>query len=140
MIIYLAGSKRGSEPDNKISGWRQKVRKLLPYYVELRDPFRGKKRLPDGNFDTSVNNAREIVARDLQDIRDSDIVLAEMVFDDYNYIGTSMELRAASEYGIPVVIWCPDAVAKHYWIEYHTVNSFETLEECCNYIKNYWMI
>ena len=135
MIIYLAGSKRGSEPGNRISGWRDRVRKLLPYDTELRDPFRGK--------DMSKNDiytAREIVSRDLQDIRDSDLVIAEMVFDDYNYIGTSMEIRAAAEYGVPVVIWCPNSVAEHYWIEYHTVKSFETLEECCAYVKSYWMI
>ena len=139
MTIYLAGSKRGSEEGNAISGWRQKAARLLPYESDIRDPFRGKKHLPDGKFDDISYTANEIVTRDLKDIRESDVVLAEMVFDDYNYIGTCMEIRAAAEYGVPVVIWCPKAVAKHYWIEYHTVKSFETLEECCDYINAYWM-
>lgn len=138
MIIYLAGSKRGSEPGNKISGWRDNVKTLLPD-VELRDPFRGKPRLANGKFKEGYT-PNEIVARDIRDICDSDLVLAEMVFDDYNYIGTSMEIRAAAEAGVPVVMWCPDKVAKHYWIEYHSVKSFETLGECCDYIKSYWMI
>lgn len=130
--IYLAG---GASENEQTCNWRDTAVTLLPS-CECLNPFRGK----DMGQRNDYYTANEIVTRDLVDIQSADLVLAEMMRADYNYIGTSMEIRTAADLGIPVVMWCPERVASHYWIQYHTVKSFPTLNECCSYIESYWCI
>ena len=130
--IYLAGGATHN-PEFAVD-WREKASLLLPDYRCL-SPFRGKKLDTSGKWDVFEQN--EIVMRDLHDISRSRLVLAEMMIDGYNYIGTSMEIRTAAERGIPVVMWT-EKFSNHYWIRFHTVKCLPTLEECCNYINTYW--
>lgn len=131
--IYLAG---GATRDPKFAiEWRENVRGLLYPKFTTVSPFRGK------NLDASGKWAKyepnEIVTRDLRDIRSSGLVLVEMVFPDYNYVGTCMEIQAAGDAGIPVVLWT-EHWKNHYWLRFHAVKVLPTLEECCDYIKEYW--
>lgn len=128
--IYLAGS--ASKDVNFSMEWREKAEALLPDFKCL-SPFRGRDLRNPDNF----VEASEIVTRDLDDIHRSDIILAEMVFPDYNYLGTSMEIREAFVWNKPVMIWTP-CWQNHYWIKYHATKCMPTLEDLCAYINEFW--
>ena len=130
--IYLAGS---ATRDREFAiKWRvEATTKLENYGFRTLSPFRDR----DLNNVPEETTSAEIVTRDLDDIRRSSLVLAEMVFDDYNYIGTSMEIMAANMLNIPVVVWT-DKWKEHYWVKHHAVRCLPTLDEACKYICKYW--
>lgn len=128
--LYLAGA--ADDNHVAIKGWRDQANHDLSDMFITLNPLRGKN--PKG-----IYTPNEIVVRDISDIQRSSLVFAEMVRDDYNYIGTSMEIRIAADMGIPVVLWCSGKYASHYWLNYHTVKIFLTYEECVDYIRSYWV-
>jgi nucleoside 2-deoxyribosyltransferase len=129
--IYLAGSA-SKDTDFRVK-WRADAAKMLPSFKPL-SPFREKPAAYDDTYTPG-----EIVDRDVDDIKRSRIVLAEMIFPDYNYIGTSMELVYAKQFQVPVVIWTDvPRIKNHYWNRYHSVKILPTLEKCCEYIEYFW--
>lgn len=132
--IYLAGtSKKGN---SFALEWRKEAtQKLNRMDISTINPFRNKVITQDGELYTP----NEIITRDLWDIRRSDLVLAEMTQDDCAYIGTSMEIIAASKfYDKPVVVWASDKIATHYWIRALAVHISNDLDECIEYIGGMW--
>lgn len=130
--IYLAG---GAKDPKFAVEWREDARRMLYPRFETVSPFRGREINPDGTWQKYDTNC--IVGRDLHDVLNCDLVLAEMIMPDHNYIGTSMEIRTAADAGIPVVLWTK-YWKDHYWLQYHTVKILPTLEEACNHIKTFW--
>lgn len=129
--IYLAGSS--SDPSFALK-WRVEASELLhPEFITL-NPFRGREVI-DGKW--KRYNSNEIVGRDIHDVLNCDLVIAEMLFKDQPYIGTSMEIRTAADAGIPVVVWT-EAHKDHYWIQYHSIKCLPTLEECCKFVRDFW--
>jgi nucleoside 2-deoxyribosyltransferase len=130
--IYLAGGAKDPKFANE---WRKEAHNLLYPMFETLNPFRGREVKEDNTW--VPYDANDIVSRDLHDILHADLVLAEMMMPDHNYVGTSMEIRTAADSGIPVVLWS-DKFHHHYWLQYHSVKCCPTLKECCEYIKRIW--
>lgn len=134
MIIYLAGTAR--KGNEFAESWRVEASKKLSYMgITTLNPFRGK--IIDQSC--SIYNPNEIVARDLSDIRRSDLILAEMTQYNTPYVGTSMEIMAASKfYDKPVVIWANDEMQNHYWLRALSVHIDTNLDRCIEYIGGFW--
>lgn len=132
--IYLAGT--GRKGDEFASGWRREAeKKFWDMGIKTLDPFRNK----DLSEKCEIYNPNEIVVRDLWDIRRSDLVFAEMTQDNCPYIGTSMEVIAASKfYDKPVVIWASEKMSYHYWLRALAVHISTDFEECIDYIGGMW--
>lgn len=127
--IYTAGA--GRQPF--ATEWREEAQLLLPDF-NLINPFRGK----EITQKCELYSPNEIVCRDLIDIQRSKLVLAEMLLDDYFYVGTSMEIMSAAHfYHIPVVLWT-DKYKNHYWLRQLCVQIFPSLDECAEYIREFW--
>lgn len=128
--IYLAGS---SESADWANAYRQEAASYLPEWDTI-DPFKG--RTIDGKC--ALYSPKEVVLRDLKFIDSADALLAEMLLDDYNYIGTSMEIFYASQVRhIPVVV-CTQKYQRHYWLRDLAVGVFPDLKECCDYVNAFW--
>ncbi len=128
--IYLCGPIMG-EVHGEASYWREEAKKMLGEHFILLDPMRR-------NFkDNEVDSANEIVEFDLQDIRDSDIVLV-------NYskpsIGTAMEIFYASyNMGKFVVAFSPiPFVECNPWIVKFTTKILPSLEVAAQYILRHF--
>jgi len=132
--IYLAGGIQGIDDP---TSWRKKAAdyliakgKEMGIEVIILDPLRGK--TPD-KYDSYT--PQEIVIRDKQDIRNSDVILVEMMQTDRPYVGTSMEILYSYECEKPVVLW---STYPSYWLEAHCVNRFDDLFKACDYILEFW--
>jgi len=84
--IYLCGPIMG-EIQGEASRWREKAKDMLNQQFDFLDPMRRDFK------DQEVDSANEIVEFDLQDIRDSDIILVNYCKPS---IGTAMEVFYAS--------------------------------------------
>lgn len=126
--VYLAGGIQGvTDPFM----WRKQTSEYLAKFgIEVLDPLRGK--TPE-SFDSY--NEREIITRDKQDIRECDLVFAEVTNPHRPYIGTSMEILYAWEHEKPVVVW-GDYMS--YWLTYHSVAQFKEWQDCMDYIVSFW--
>lgn len=114
--------------------WRKEATRLFETPDcdwKVLDPLRGKNL--EGSIYPDVN---EVVTRDKQDIRNSDIILVNLS-NECCMMGTPMEILYAWEHGKPVVIFSEWA-SKSYWAVYHSVKILPTLEECVSYIKSFW--
>lgn len=133
--IYLAGTGRKGE--DFAQEWRViATERFTAMGIECIDPFRGKKITQR----CEIYSPNEIVTRDLWDIRRSDLVLAEMTQFNTPYVGTSMEVIAASKfYDKPVVVWANEQMGSHYWIRALAVHISEDLDECIDYIGGMWV-
>jgi nucleoside 2-deoxyribosyltransferase len=139
--IYLAGS--GSRNPQYALYWRGKAKNLLPDFEtispfrdkNIRDMYKGEKE----QYQWGEYTPQEIVERDLNDIQKSDLVLAELVYDDYCYFGTASEMVYAKLFRKPFIAFSDKHYIKnHYWIRYHSVKILDTLEDACEYINKYW--
>ena len=132
--IYLAGTGRKGEVF--ASGWRLDAkRKFAERGIETIDPFRNK----DLSEKCEIYTPNEIVVRDLWDIRRSDLVFAEVTHDDCQYLGTSMEIMAASKfYDKPVVVWASEKAQYHYWLRALAVFISTDFNECVEYVEGMW--
>lgn len=127
LTVYLAGSVAGHSSLAAANEWRVKAANILEAagYCVL-NPLRGKE---DG-VDYCPNR---IVLRDLCDIAKSDILLVEMAYEGFPYIGTSMEIRAAHEQEKEIILW-GTAHKNHYWLRYHATKWFDTLDVALRYL------
>lgn len=128
--IYLCGPIMG-EVEGRAVQWREEAKQLLGDGFNLLDPMRRDFK------DNEVDSANEIVEFDLQDIRDSDIVLV-------NYgkpsIGTAMEVfYAAHDLGRFVVAFSPFAFKDcNPWMVKFTTKILPSLEDAARYIKRHF--
>jgi len=124
--VYLSGPIM-DEHEGVAREWRRKAKELLHPYFRILDPMRR-------NFvDRQVDSANEIVEFDLQDIRDSDIILVNYCKPS---IGTSMEVfYAAHDLGKFVVTFSPFEFKDcSPWMVKFSTKILPTLEDACHYL------
>ena len=106
--VYLAGPIADQDYD-KSNEWRlEAIKYLAEFGIQGRSPLRGKDFLK-GTFITAeaYKNAMAsdngIVARDRYDVRNSNLVLANLLDPPGRGIGTSVEYGWADAFGTPVI-------------------------------------
>lgn len=108
---YLAGGITGLTYE-EATGWR---REIIEAYPDIRwlDPLRGTTHLAPTNGDTPLpsdfEGSEDPVWRDLQDIRQSDFILMNLMWAPRASIGTMCELGYAYNQGVP----CHVALEEH---------------------------
>lgn len=110
--VYLAGII-GNSTYKQATEWREYVTRqctrLYGTEVVCKSPMRFKEHL-DASEETLdfvyqeqlLSSAKAIVSRDLNDVRNSDLVLAKLDTEIIS-IGTSMEIAIAAELRIPII-------------------------------------
>ena len=129
--IYLCGPIM-DEVDGMARAWRAVATKKLCKEFTVLDPMRR-------NFkDREVDSSNEIVEFDLQDVRDSDIVLVNY---SKNSIGTSMEVFYAShDLGKFVVAFSPFSFKDcSPWMIRFCTKILPTLEASVLYIHEHFI-
>lgn len=126
--VYLAGKMSGITTE-EARKWRDEATKSLmdaPGFAVL-DPARTTL-CPDPT-------RREIVHSNKYQIRNSDIVLAEINHEEIS-LGTVGEIIFAQSVGKPVVVWGNAySIMFHPWVWEHTTKRFVLLEDAVEYIK-----
>ena len=130
LTVYLSGPIM-DEHAGLAREWRQQAKALLGAQFRLLDPMRR-------NFhDRQVDSSNEIVEFDLQDIRDTDILLV-----NYNKpsIGTSMEVfYAAHDLGKFVVTFSPFSFQDcSPWMVRYSTKILPDLEIACRYLLTHF--
>ena len=124
--VYLSGPIM-DEVEGTAREWRETAKTLLKDRFRLLDPMRRK------FVDRQVDSANEIVEFDLQDVRNSDIILV-----NYNRasIGTSMEVfYAAHDQGKFVVAFSPlEYKDCSPWMARFCTKILPSLEDAVEYI------
>lgn len=120
-VVYLAGGINGLS-DSDAMDWREyaKERLLCDTLDPMRRDYRGKE-------DESVD---EIVHGDIEDINNSDIVLASCVRPSW---GTAMEIHYASSFK-PVYAVVPEGNISP-WLRYYTDAVFRSFDEAIEVIN-----
>jgi nucleoside 2-deoxyribosyltransferase len=129
-IIYLSGPIMDEHLGNA-RAWRETAKSLFKDNFNILDPMRRQ------FIDRQVDSANEIVEFDLQDVRESDILLV-----NYNKpsIGTSMEVfYAAHDLGKFVVAFSPFEFENcSPWMVRYCTKILPTLEDACKYINTHF--
>jgi nucleoside 2-deoxyribosyltransferase len=128
MRVYLAGKMTGLTIE-QMTKWRNIAKKCLQAnQIQVLDPCQ------TGNF----QEAKEIVASNKFMIDHSELVLAEMDYDEPS-IGTICEIVYANTKGIPVMGWGgATEIIDHPWINTMITSGFFELENALKYIiENY---
>ena len=129
--IYLSGPIM-DEHLGEARAWRETAKKYLKDNFKILDPMRRQ------FIDRQVDSANEIVEFDLQDVRESDIILV-----NYNKpsIGTSMEVfYAAHNLGKFVVAFSPFKFKDcSPWMVKYCTKINKNLEMSCEYINMHFI-
>lgn len=125
MAVYLAGPI-GDISIQEAAAWREEAEKRLEAAgIKAYNPLRGKD-LSDINIKTKLDYI-EVVERDLDDIKKSDIILVDLR-REVNIIGTAMEMAYARMWGKEIYVF-GTAYRQHYWVKYHVDRFFDDLDE-----------
>lgn len=128
--VYLGGAIDKVSPEFA-TVWRGAAKKfLVDHEFLVLDPTEAKN-LSHPNINTSMYTPEQIVTADLDMIRRSNIVLAEISRKDIPYHGTSCELVYAYQWGKEIIVW---GDCHSYWIRYHASKIFPELEKALWYI------
>ena len=125
--VYLAGSIQ-CEREEFCRGWRKDIIKRFEKYEHIKflNPIEGKDL--SAEYDPKV-----IFETDIDCINQSDIVVVEMAYEDYHYIGSSIEIYHAWRKNIPVIIW-GSAHKDHYFLKYLSEWRVENKEQAIDMI------
>ena len=112
--VYLAGPITGLTYGNARHGWRDEFALMLPEHIVPLSPMRGKDALmgveemqgdPDMYSDNALCASPGIIARDRNDIKNCDVMVACFLGAmDHPSIGTAVEFGWADAYRKPVVM------------------------------------
>ena len=86
--IFLSGPMRGIRREDSLA-WRNEATKLLSANFNVLHALRGREKKE------TFTDSRAAVARDLSDIKHSDILLVNDTVENCSMIGTSMEVMFA---------------------------------------------
>lgn len=110
MLVYLAGPING-RTWQEATEWRREARHALQRYeIRCLSPLRDKEHLIANGpilqhtYDEPLSNAPGIVARDSNDVRRCDMVLANFLGASKVSVGTCYELAWAWAWGKPVCV------------------------------------
>jgi len=121
MKVYLCGPIRG-KTDEECNGWRDIAKAAFPNAIDpMRRDYRGNEH----------HNIHNIVTKDKEDIRKSDIVLANCEYPSW---GTAMEIMYAQSIGVWVVSFCPKQ-GRSAWVTYHSVSVNDDIESAIGFIR-----
>ena len=109
-------------------GWRNDTTKKLSDHFVVLHALRGREEKE------TFTDPRLAVIRDLNDIKNSDIVLVNDTFDNCSMIGTSMEVFFAFQ-ELKTVIVFGNAHDKDYWLNYHIHLRAKNLDEACDVLN-----
>lgn len=119
MRIYLAGPISGYTHDES-EEWRDEFKALMPPSIKCYSPLRGKRFLREKGVitqsysDTPFSTDKGILARDHDDCRRADLIVANLVGAEKISIGTVMEIAWGHAYRNPVLaIMDPGSVHDH---------------------------
>lgn len=136
--IYLGGNI-GAFSGKEVKARFTKAKKELEALgYRVLSPLRGKNMTCKKHVDANCYQfePNEIVGRDLNDIKQADLMVA---IQDKPSIGTSMEIcfsRAVKN--IPViVVTMNNKVANHYWIRFFATKVCRSLDEAIKHIKQW---
>lgn len=125
--IFLSGPMRGIPREESLA-WREKAIKLLEQNFDVLHAFRGREEKE------TFTDPRAAVARDLSDIKGTDILLVNDSIENCSMIGTSMEVFFAFQQNKPVIIF-GNAHDKDYWLSYHSHLRTKNLDEACDVLN-----
>lgn len=132
VTVYLAGAISKKE-EIFCRTWRNIIKDDLSDIenIKIIDPIQGK----------SLNqeyDPKEIFTQDIINVRKSDIIVAELMLEDYDHVGTAMEIQDAYVYdrNKEIIIW-GDKHKDHYFIRHVANKIFGTdeLYKLINYLK-----
>lgn len=136
---YLIGPMDGC-PDSIITPWRNETKEYFKNHINdglirFLDPCR--------RPHTANLNPAEVFRLDLQDVRDSDFMLADIRYFARENTGTACELFYASEIlKKPTIGWLtPDMKAPHIrlFMSQIITRQFESLREALDHIEEYYL-
>lgn len=125
--IFLSGPIRGV-PRKESLEWRNEAIKLLEQNFNILHAFRGREEKE------TFTDPRAAVIRDLNDIKNADILLVNDTVENCSMIGTSMEIFFAFQQNIPIILF-GNAHDKDYWLNYHIHLRVKDLDEACDVLN-----
>ena len=125
--IYLCGGINGLS-DSDATDWRQATKNILGGNFNYLDPMRRDYR--GRELDPGI--AEEIVDGDLEDIRESDFILA---MADRPSWGTAMEIHFAASIGKPVIVVCSSSKPSP-WLRHHATRVVPSLYGAWSVLRN----
>lgn len=125
--IFLSGPIRGV-PRKESLEWRNEAIKLLEQNFNILHAFRGREEKE------TFTDPRAAVIRDLNDIKNADILLVNDTVENCSMIGTSMEIFFAFQQNIPIILF-GNAHDKDYWLNYHIHLRTKDLAEACEVLN-----
>lgn len=127
-IIYLAGPMENVS-DAEQMGWRDQMTLGLPEWSVLNPVHRSKK---DGY------NHRRIYELDMRDVRNSDVVFADLRRGQREAHGTAMEVQEAYSRNIPVIGWGVQDQKKHPFLEVCVTEWVTDLEKGIHILNEFY--
>jgi hypothetical protein len=125
--IFLSGPMK-DVPRKICLSWRKEALRLLAKKFLVLHALRGREKKE------TFTDPRAAVARDLADIKNTDILLVNDTVKGVSMIGTSMEVFFAHGEKKVVIIF-GDAHATDYWLNYHTHLRVKSLKEACDILN-----
>lgn len=146
--VYLAGLIATEHPETL--EWRRRAAGLLNKFSVL-SPLRGKEHLydptlahtSDGGLTSNLNTNRDIIIRDYNDVRQSDVILVnlELYGSKRALLGTIYELAWAWQMNKPTVAIANTdnyLVRKHPFVEQTVCHYHETVDAACQFTAEYF--
>jgi hypothetical protein len=112
-LVYLAGPITGLQWEGA-TGWREWIKKNVPYHIQTISPLRGKQYLEKRSSDDGqildsydgypLSSQKGINARDHWDCTRASLVFVNLIGATRVSIGTVMEIAWAFTHGVPVIL------------------------------------
>lgn len=148
-LIYLCGPIQDCTKD-QASGWRDRAAALLAPEFGVLDPLRGKydptgkvfrEKYASGTYvaarTAELYSDREIVMRDIEDIRRSRAILR---YYEKPSEGSAHESAYANQHNVPLVLVTALAVTDlSPWTRWHAIKILPTVEAAVEYLKRSWL-
>ncbi len=125
--IFLCGPMKGISREISL-GWRELATKCLSGKFEVLHAMRGREEKE------TFADPRAAVIRDLNDIKNADILLVNDTIENCSMIGTSMEIFFAFQQNKPIIVF-GNAHDKDYWLNYHIHLRTKDFNEACDVLN-----
>jgi len=136
MKVYLSGRILGLTYD-EANNWRAEVADGFEAVgIGTINPLRRRVFFTAGDEDYTPN---EIVTRDVQDVRDADLILVYLPYSTEFSTGTICEIWEAYRQGKPIVLVSDDErLTKHPWLLVAVTRMFPDFKSAVKYIVTRW--
>ena len=127
-VIYLAGPMENVNLKEQ-TGWREYMTLKLPDWKVLNPVYRS---LKDGY------NHRRIYELDVRDVRNSDVIFADLRRGNRENIGTAMEVHYAYTLDIPVIGYAVKDQKKHPFLEVCVTEWVTDLDQGAHILNEFY--